>query len=161
MSDTRVLKWRCGAVARRQRMKQMEQPMRVQGVLDGPRADGRLAPSGGVESRKPLIANWTTHGRPRAWTARPSESGSGVRATAERRRACATRDTRRWLGVGGRSWHVAPRARAEGEEGSRQLSALSSGMRRPQSARYDARAQQARVVCLLPRDSKHQRACAA
>ena len=31
MSDTRVLKWRCGAVARRQRMKQMEQPMRVQG----------------------------------------------------------------------------------------------------------------------------------
>ena len=29
--------------------------------------------------------------------------------------ARATRDTRRWLGVGGRSWHVAPRARAEGE----------------------------------------------
>jgi hypothetical protein len=30
----------------------MEQTMRVQGVLDGPRADGRLAPSGGVEGRK-------------------------------------------------------------------------------------------------------------
>ena len=26
--------------------------MRVQGVQDGPRADGRLAPSGGVEGRK-------------------------------------------------------------------------------------------------------------
>ena len=33
-------------------MERMEQPMRKQGVLDGPRADGRLAPSGGVEGRK-------------------------------------------------------------------------------------------------------------
>ena len=29
--------------------------------------------------------------------------------------ASAPRDKRRWLGVGGCSWHVAPRARAEGE----------------------------------------------
>ena len=34
---------------------------------------------------------------------------------SERRRACAARATRRWLGVGGRSWHVAPRPRAKGE----------------------------------------------
>ena len=33
----------------------VELPMRVQAVLDGPRADGRLAPSaGGAEGRKPL-----------------------------------------------------------------------------------------------------------
>ena len=33
-------------------MERMEQTMREQGVLDGPRENGRLAPSGGVEGRK-------------------------------------------------------------------------------------------------------------
>ena len=34
---------------------------------------------------------------------------------SERRCACAARDTRHWFGIGGHSWHVAPRARVEGE----------------------------------------------
>ena len=33
----------------------------------------------------------------------------------ERRRECAARYKRRWLGVEGRRWHVAPRMRTEGE----------------------------------------------
>ena len=50
-------------------------------------------------------------------TARASASSSAA-PPPQRQRAHAhapRRGTRRWLGVGGRSWHVAPRARAEGE----------------------------------------------
>ena len=35
---------------------------------------------------------------------------------SEHRRACTAKAKRGWLEVGGRSWHVAPRPRAEGEE---------------------------------------------
>ena len=35
-----------------------------------------------LRAANPLVPHWTTHDRPRAWTARPSVSG--VRATAER-----------------------------------------------------------------------------
>ena len=56
---------------------------------------------------------------------RPQTAWHGVRAAgssaaphpgdSERRLICAMRETRRWLGVGCRSWHAAPRARAEGK----------------------------------------------
>ena len=35
-----------------------------------------------LRAANPLVPHWTTHDRPRAWTARPSVSG-GVHATAE------------------------------------------------------------------------------
>ena len=38
-----------------------------------------------LRAANPLVPHWTTHDRPRAWTARPSVSG--VRATAERGRS--------------------------------------------------------------------------
>ena len=34
---------------------------------------------------------------------------------SERRYTCVARDPRRWLGIGGRRWHVAPQPCAEGE----------------------------------------------
>ena len=38
-----------------------------------------------LRAANPLVPHWTTHDRPRAWTARPSVTG--VRATAERERS--------------------------------------------------------------------------
>ena len=38
-----------------------------------------------LRAANPLVPHWTTHDRPRVWTARPSVSG--VRATAERERS--------------------------------------------------------------------------
>ena len=38
-----------------------------------------------LRAANPLVPHWTTHDRPRAWTARPSVSG--VRATAQRGRS--------------------------------------------------------------------------
>ena len=38
-----------------------------------------------LKAANPLVPHWTTHDRPRAWTACPSVSG--VRATAERERS--------------------------------------------------------------------------
>ena len=72
--------------------------------------------------------------------------------------ARAARGTRRWLGVGGRSWHVAPRPRAEGERPLAGAAPFYERTDRPQPARHGARAQQARVLRLLPRDSERRRA---
>ena len=40
-----------------------------------------------LRAANPLVPHWSTHDRPRAWTARPSSVSSGVRATAERERS--------------------------------------------------------------------------
>ena len=52
-------------------------------------------------------ATWRVHA--------PTSCGAPPPQRQRAQRACATQDTRHWLGVGGRSWHVAPRARAERE----------------------------------------------
>ena len=59
------------------------------------------------------------------------------------------RDTQRWLGIGGRSWHVTPRARIEGERPLAGAVSLS-GVSRPHPARRGARAQHARVLRHIP-----------
>ena len=40
-----------------------------------------------------------------------SSSAASPSSDSEPRRTCAAQETRRWLGVGGRSWHVTPRTR--------------------------------------------------
>ena len=62
---------------------------------------------------------------------------------SERWRTCATRDTRCWLGVGGRSWQVAPQARAKCWETSSRGSAISCAMGRSRPARHGARTHKA------------------
>ena len=99
-------------------MERMEKPMRKQGVLDGPRADGPVWLHPAVlRAANPLVPYWTTHDRPRAWTARPSVSDPGVRATAERERSGS--------GAGGAE-------RERSESGAR----LRVGKNRSNSVRY-------------------------
>ena len=79
---------------------------------------------------------------------------------SERRRACAARATRRWLEVLGSSWHAALRSCAKGEKylaGVAPFSRVSAD----QDQRSTARAQQGRVLRLLPRHSERRRASVA
>ena len=68
---------------------------------------------------------------------------------------------RRWLSSGGHSWHIATRSNAGGERPLAGAALFLSGLNQSQLAQHGARAQQARVLRLLPRDSEHWRACAA
>ena len=100
--------------ARGRRMEWMEQPMRKQGLLDGPRADGRLAPFGGVEGRK---SAGTPLDNPRpAPRLNRAPVRVGVRATAVRERsgsgAGAERE-RSGSGVGAERERSGSGARAE------------------------------------------------
>ena len=54
-----------------------------------------------LRAANPLVPHWTTHDRPRAWTARPSVTG--VRATAERERSGSGAKAERacaWVKIG-------------------------------------------------------------
>ena len=92
-----------------------------------------------------------------------------TRAQQARMLSLFSRDSKRWptcdcltrgrrSGVGGRRWHIAPRPCAEGE---RPLAGATPfvGLEHPQPARRSARAQQARMLSLLPRGSERRPAC--
>ena len=82
-----------------------------------------------LRAANPLVPHWTTHDRPRAWTARPSVSG--VRATAERERR-----ERSGSGAGAereRSGSGAGAERERSENGAR----LRVGKNRFNSVRYN------------------------
>ena len=87
--------------------------------------------------------------RPECGTFSPETASAG---------APVPRDTRRWLGVGRRSWHVAPRARAEGK-GALTGTAPFDRARAHHNQRGTARAQQqACVLRLLPGNGERRRA---
>ena len=79
---------------------------------------------------------------------------------SERRRACAAQDTRRWLGIEGRSWQVALRPCAEGE--CPLAGADPSAVHGATTIRA-ARLAHSSILecCLLHRDSELRRACVA
>ena len=75
---------------------------------------GRAPKERGLSPAQRLSKAWADHNQRGTARAQQARVLRLLSRDSERRRA-ALRDTRRWLGVGGRSWHVAPRPRAEGE----------------------------------------------
>jgi hypothetical protein len=83
----------------------------------------RLARRRMCANRLRVASHW--RGAVRQLMSRPQPACQGARVAdssaaphpseSERRRTSAARETRRCLGVGGRSWHVAPRGHAEGK----------------------------------------------
>ena len=83
----------------------------------------RLARRRMCANRMRVASHW--RGAVRQLMSRPQAACQGARVAdssaaphpseSERRRTSAARETRRCLGVGGRSWHVAPRGHAEGK----------------------------------------------
>ena len=121
-----------------------------------------VAPRARAEAgKRPLVGTVSLY-----WAYADHDQRRPTRAAqaSERRRAYATGDTRRWLGVGGRSWHVTPQGRAEGERtlagGSRRRSVLLHGMCRSKPAHHGAREQcvssleTASVGVPTPRDTR-------
>ena len=88
--------------------------------------------------------------------ARAASSSAAPPVKTQRAPACATRETRRWLGVGRRSWHVAPRSCAKGE---RPLvgTAPFHKAQADHNQRGTARARSKFECCAPPRDSQRRR----
>jgi hypothetical protein len=76
---------------------------------------GRALKGRGVSSTQRFSARYGLTATSAARRARAATSSAAPPVKTQLAPACATRDTRRWLGVGRRSWHVAPRSCAKGE----------------------------------------------
>ena len=127
-----------------------------------------VAPRGHAEGKRPL------DGAVRLCSARDDNSQRGT-ARAFRKLECYAsslvtasagmhaprRGTWRWVGVGGCSSYVTPRARAIRERPLAEAVPFCSVTNRLQPAQHGARAQQARVLRLIPSDSERRYACAA
>ena len=122
-------------------------------VTPRPRAEGERPLVGAM----PLRSAPNDHNQPGTARARSKLAyGAASRETVSRvARSCVPRE--HWLIMGGRSWYVAPRPHAEGKSPFVGVASLPCA-RGNHNQRSTARALQARVLRLLPRNSKRSSA---